>query len=123
MKGRLTALTALVATVSLAGWSSQQSMRAATTPGKTVEISAKRFSFEPGIVTLKQGVPVTLELHSVDTAHGLRVSELGVDLRAAKGAPAQETITPNKLGEFVGHCSTFCGAGHGAMSITFRVVP
>jgi cytochrome c oxidase subunit 2 len=123
MKGRLIVLTALVATVSLVGVSSQRRVRAATSQARTVEINAKRFSFDPSTVTLTQGVPVTLELHSMDTAHGLRVSELHIDLKSAKGVRTQETITPDKAGTFVGHCSNFCGSGHGAMAITFHVVP
>jgi cytochrome c oxidase subunit 2 len=123
MKGRLNVLALAAATITFIGLPSQNALRAATSPGKTVEINAKRFSFEPGTVTLKQGVPVTLELHSADTAHGLRVSELGIDLKAAKGATVQQTITPDKTGDFAGHCSTFCGAGHGAMTLTFHVVP
>jgi cytochrome c oxidase subunit II len=123
MHRKLTVFVVTVAALSLVGLLSQHSLRAETTPAKTITINAKRFSFEPGTVTLKQGVPVTLELHSDDTAHGLRVNELGINLKAAKGATTRQVITPGKAGDFVGHCSTFCGSGHGAMSITFHVVP
>jgi cytochrome c oxidase subunit 2 len=123
MHRKLTVLAILAAALSVVGLTSQHGVRAQTTPGKTVEINAKRFSFEPATVTLKQGMPITLELHSLDTAHGLRVNELGINLKAAKGASAQQTISPDKAGDFVGHCSTFCGSGHGAMSVTFHVVP
>ena len=37
-----------------------------------IEVTAKRFSFDPGDLTLKKGEPVVLVLRSVDVAHGLR---------------------------------------------------
>ena len=90
---------------------------------KTIQITAKRFSYAPDEVTLKKGEPVTLVIHSEDVAHGLRARDLGLDLKAGKGDTAQATITPDKTGDFIAHCSTFCGAGHGSMIVTFHVVP
>lgn len=122
MKGRFTVSAMLLAT-GLLTLLPRHSVHAAVEPAKTVEIHAQRFNFDPAEVTLKQDVPVTIDLHSLDATHGLRITELGLDLQAAKGAAAQQTITPDKPGDFVGHCSSFCGAGHGGMVITFHVVP
>jgi cytochrome c oxidase subunit 2 len=96
---------------------------AASPAAKTIQISAKRFSFDPGEVTLKKGEPVTLVLHSEDVPHGQRVRELALDLKAGKGGTVQASVTPDKTGDFVGHCSSFCGSGHGSMTLTFHVVP
>jgi cytochrome c oxidase subunit II len=87
-----------------------------------IEITAKRFSFTPGEITLKKGQPVVLVLKSMDVGHGLRIRDLGVDMKVKAGQTAEVTITPDKLGDFVGHCSVFCGSGHGSMSITLHVV-
>jgi cytochrome c oxidase subunit 2 len=87
-----------------------------------IEISARRFAFTPDVVTLKKNEPVLLVFHSQDVTHGLRIRELGVNLKASKDKPAEELFTPRKAGEFVGHCSVFCGAKHGTMKITFHVV-
>lgn len=89
---------------------------------KRVEVTAKRFSFEPSEITLKKGQPVVLALKNVDTAHGLRFRELNVDVRAGAGATGQVQFTPDKAGDFVGHCSVFCGSGHGSMTLTLHVV-
>ena len=89
---------------------------------RRVEISAKRFSFDPGTVTLKKGEPVLLVLKSNDVPHGIRVRELGLELKAPKGGSAEVRFTPDKAGDFIGHCYVFCGAGHGSMTITFHVV-
>jgi cytochrome c oxidase subunit II len=87
-----------------------------------IEITAKRFGFTPGEVTLKKGQPVVLVLKSMDVGHGLRVRELGVDMKVKAGGTAEITITPEKTGDFVGHCSVFCGSGHGSMTFTLHVV-
>ena len=89
---------------------------------KQVEVTAKRFAFEPSEITLKKGQPVVLVLKNVDTAHGLRFRELNVDVRAAAGATGQVQFTPEKTGDFVGRCSVFCGSGHGSMALTLHVV-
>jgi len=85
-------------------------------------VSAKKFSFTPNELTLKKGEPVVIVLKSEDANHGLRVKELGIDLKAAKGQSGEITITPDKTGDFKGRCSTFCGSGHGSMAITVHVV-
>ena len=90
--------------------------------GRTVTIIANKFTYDPGTITLKKAQPVTLVLKSEDVAHGLRFSELNVNLKAKKGETAQATFTPDKAGNFVGHCSVFCGSGHGSMTITLHVV-
>lgn len=88
----------------------------------TVEVTARRFGFSPAELTLKRGQPVTLILTSQDVAHGLSFRDLGVDIRADKGKSTARTFTPEKLGDFVGHCSVFCGSGHGSMTLTLHVV-
>jgi cytochrome c oxidase subunit 2 len=88
-----------------------------------VQIMAQRYSFQPASVTLKVGEPVVLVLQSQDVAHGLHFQGLDLDLKAPKGRSTQATFTPTKAGVFVGHCSVFCGAGHGGMTLTLNVEP
>jgi len=87
-----------------------------------IEVTAKRFTYEPGEITLKKGQPVVLVIHSEDVTHGLRFRELNLNAKIEKGAPAQLSFTPDKTGDFVGHCSVFCGSGHGGMTLTLHVV-
>lgn len=88
---------------------------------RRIEITAKRFTYDPDVVTLKKGETVRLVLKSDDVSHGLRIRELGLDLKTSKTKPAEMLFTPRKSGDFVGRCSVFCGAGHGTMKITFHV--
>jgi cytochrome c oxidase subunit 2 len=89
---------------------------------RRIEITARRFAFDPEAITLKKDETVLLVLKSLDVTHGLRIRELGLDLKASKGKPAEDLFTPRKAGDFVGRCSVFCGAKHGTMKITFHVV-
>jgi len=87
-----------------------------------IEITAKRFAFTPGEITVKKELPVVLVLKSLDVGHGLRIRDLGVDVKVKAGDTAQVTFTPGKAGDFAGHCSVFCGSGHGSMKFTLHVV-
>jgi cytochrome c oxidase subunit 2 len=89
---------------------------------RKIEITAKRFTFNPAEITLKKGQPVVLIVKSEDVSHGLRFRELNLDLKVPKGGSAELHFTPQKVGDFVGHCSVFCGSGHGKMALTLHVV-
>lgn len=96
-------------------------IRAQAAP-QQIEITAKRFAYTPGEITLKQGQPVVLVLKSTDVGHGLRIRDLGVDLKVDAGGSKQVTVTPRKTGDFIGHCTVFCGSGHGSMTFKVHVV-
>jgi cytochrome c oxidase subunit 2 len=87
-----------------------------------IEITAKRFEFAPSEITVKKGEPVVLVIKSADVAHGLRFRELNLNVTVSKGGTGQLSFTPDKTGDFVGHCSVFCGSGHGSMTLTMHVV-
>jgi cytochrome c oxidase subunit 2 len=89
---------------------------------RRIEVTAKRFGFEPGEITLKKGQPVVLVLKSADVPHGLRFRELNVDVKVPKGGTGEVEFTPELTGDFAGHCSVFCGTGHGSMMLTLHVV-
>ena len=87
-----------------------------------IEILARRFAYSPGEITLKKGQTVVLVLKSVDVAHGLRFRDFGINIQAKAGGKVEVEFTPDKTGDFIGHCSVFCGSGHGSMEITLHVV-
>lgn len=97
------------------------SVRAQESP-RRIEITAKQFQFEPAEITVKKGQPVVLVIKSADVAHGLRFRELNLNVKVDKGGTAELPFTPDKTGDFVGHCSVFCGSGHGEMALTMHVV-
>jgi cytochrome c oxidase subunit 2 len=94
--------------------------RAQEAPTK-IEITAKRFEFSPNEITVKKGEPVELVVTSQDVDHGLKITELGVNLKISKGKPSEATFTPSEVGDFTGQCTSFCGPGHGGMKMTVHV--
>jgi cytochrome c oxidase subunit 2 len=96
--------------------------RAQNAATQRIVVTAKRFSFDPGEITLKKGQPVVLVLKSEDVAHGLRFRELNVQIKVKAGGTEEVQFTPDKTGDFVGHCSVFCGSGHGSMVLKLHVV-
>ena len=89
---------------------------------RRIEVVASRFVFTPAEITVKKGQPVVLALSSPDVAHGLRFRELNQDVKIPAKGSAEMRFTPDKTGDFVGHCSVFCGSGHGSMAMTLHVV-
>lgn len=87
-----------------------------------IEITAKKFAFAPNEITVKKGQPVVLVLKSADVNHGLRIRDLNVDVKVNAGGETEVTFTPDKVGDFEGHCSVFCGPGHGRMTFILHVV-
>jgi cytochrome c oxidase subunit 2 len=114
-------LLALLAIVVIAAVSSNRMVRAQGEP-RRVDVTAKRFTYDPDEITLKKGQPVVLVITSADVTHGLRFKELNLNTKIDKGKPAELSFTPDKVGDFVGHCSVFCGSGHGGMTLTLHVV-
>jgi cytochrome c oxidase subunit 2 len=89
---------------------------------RRIVITAKRFSYDPGEITLKKGQPVVLVLKSADVAHGLHFRDFNINVKVKAGDTAEVQFTPDKTGDFVGHCSVFCGSGHGSMTLKLHVV-
>lgn len=120
MKKKVVIFALMVGSLTTVFMSSKR-VQAETAPQK-IEVTAKRFSFEPGEITLKKGEPVLLVVKSTDVAHGIRFRELNVEVNVRAGGTGQVQFTPEKTGDFVGHCSVFCGTGHGSMMLKLHVV-
>jgi cytochrome c oxidase subunit 2 len=93
----------------------------ADTAPRRIEVLARRFEFVPNQITVKKGEPVILVLRSEDVTHGIKFRELNLDTEIHKGHPSELSFTPMVAGDFVGHCSRFCGSGHGSMLLTLHV--
>jgi cytochrome c oxidase subunit II len=110
----------ILASLLVAGLMLVQSTHSQSAP-RRIEVTAKRFDFTPSEITLKKGEPVVFVLKSADVPHGIRFRELGVEVKVGKGQTNEVAFTPDKTGNFVGHCSVFCGSGHGGMALTLHV--
>jgi hypothetical protein len=88
---------------------------------QVVKITAKKFEFDPRDITLKKGVPVVLELTSLDRLHGFSCPGLGIRTDIAPGKTSTLNVVPDKTGTFTFHCDVFCGTGHEHMTGTITV--
>jgi cytochrome c oxidase subunit 2 len=88
---------------------------------RTIEIHAKRFSFDPAEITVKKGETVKLVITSEDVEHSLVIPDLHVNATTKKDHPAEVTITPDKVGDLEGKCGHYCGSGHSSMKFVVHV--
>ena len=88
---------------------------------QTVEILAQRFNFTPEEIRVKKGVPVDLELTTLDRVHGFDVPGLGLRTEIVPGQTTHVQFTPDKAGRFLFHCDVFCGEGHEDMDAAIIV--
>jgi len=89
---------------------------------KVIAVTAERFKFTPGVIQLKVGEPVVLELTSLDRKHGFQVPDLKIDETIEPGKVTRVRIVPDKAATYDFHCSIFCGSGHEEMAGQIVVV-
>ena len=83
---------------------------------KVIKITAKKFEYSPNEIKITKGVPVTLELTSLDRLHGFNCPDLGVRSDIKPGKISRVRLVPQKTGIFEFHCDIFCGEGHENMT-------
>lgn len=86
-------------------------------PDRVINIVAERFTFVPSKVKLKQGEVVELRIRSLDTNHGFRIRDAGVNVIVPKRGKGDARILfrAQEKGVFPFECSKACGAGHTMM--------
>lgn len=102
----------LAATVTLAG--TAQDAAPAGAP-REIQMTAKKYEFNPGVITVKKGERVKLVITALDKDHGINIEALGIKQILKKGVPTAVEFAADKAGEFPFQCSKFCGFGHGKM--------
>jgi len=90
---------------------------------QVIEVTAKRFEFNPKEITVKQGTPVLLKLTSLDRLHGFNCPDLGIRSDIEPGKVNELRFTPTKAGTFTFFCDVYCGSGHGGMNGKIIVTP
>ncbi len=94
---------------------------AAQTEEPVIRVVAKKFDYAPSSIKLKKGVPVTLELTTLDVVMGFNVPDLGVRADIVPGKVVRVRLVPDKTGTFAFFCDIFCGSGHEDMTGTIIV--
>lgn len=117
-ENRLRTVFALaVVTIMAAAAAAQDSHQAAAPSGNVVEIkiTAKRFQYDPNVITVKKGQKVRLLITALDHNHGFQLPAYDINQEIYKGQTATIEFTADKAGTFPFKCSVYCGLGHRKM--------
>jgi cytochrome c oxidase subunit 2 len=101
-----------------AGQNSQESPR-------VIHVVAERFTFTPARITVEEGTSVEVRLTSEDTAHGFRLigpGDIDVEIPKRGRGDVRVRFEATEPGDYTFECSRVCGAGHGFMRGTMRVL-
>jgi cytochrome c oxidase subunit 2 len=82
---------------------------------REIQMTAKKYEFDPATITAKKGEHLKLVITALDKDHGFEMEALSVKQELKKGVPTTIEFTADKAGEFPFKCSKFCGFGHGKM--------
>jgi cytochrome c oxidase subunit II len=82
---------------------------------KEIRMTAKKYEYEPGVITVKQGEHVRLIIMPLDHDHGFKIDAYHIDELLKKGEPTTIEFTADTTGTFPFQCSHFCGLGHKGM--------
>lgn len=88
---------------------------------RVIPIQARKFTYEPDVITLKVNEPVVFQLTTADVVMGFSVPDFAVRATIIPGRTVELPITPTKVGEFTFLCDVFCGSGHENMEGTLKV--
>lgn len=77
-----------------------------------IRMTARKYTFNPGVITVKKGDRVELIITATDHDHGIAIPAFGIKQRLKQGVPTTVTFVASKAGSFTFRCSVFCGMGH-----------
>ena len=115
-KGLIVLGVALLAFGAVAGSRADEQQRHEKSD-RVINVVAERFTFVPSQIKLKQGEVVELRIRSLDTNHGFRIRDAGINVIVPKRGKgdARVLFRAQEKGEFPFECSKACGAGHTIM--------
>jgi cytochrome c oxidase subunit 2 len=86
---------------------------AQTAEPRIVEVTARRFAFEPSQIEATVGERLQLVVRSADGVHGVEIKKLRLKKEVPRGGEAVTIdFTATAEGSFPILCSEFCGKGH-----------
>jgi len=93
---------------------------------RVIEITARRFAFEPAEVEAAVGERLQLVVRSGDGVHGIEIKKFKLKREIPRGGePVTIDFTPDSEGRYPILCSEYCGNGHDDMTgmLIVRSVP
>lgn len=84
-------------------------------PAVRIEVTAKKYRFEPAEIRVKQGTLVELHITSQDVQHGFDIPEMGIKESIRRRGTAVVRFKADRRGQFRIACGIVCGPGHDDM--------
>jgi cytochrome c oxidase subunit 2 len=88
---------------------------------RVIDVTARRFRFEPEEISLKTGERVVVAIRSLDFVHGMNIPALGLRTDLVPGRITRVELQPKAAGVIEFLCDNFCGDGHEQMHGRFVV--
>ena len=76
---------------------------------------ARMYIFQPAVMRVPAGVPVTFRLTSPDVIHGFQIVGTNANAMVIPGYVSQLTVTFDRPGEYLVLCNEYCGLSHHLM--------
>lgn len=105
----------ILSTLALASLHKQVLAQNPSPPPLEIKITARRFHFDPHVITLQKGRPARLIITSEDVAHGFAIDEFNISAKIEAKRTKTIEITPERTGRFRIYCSVYCGDDHDGM--------
>jgi cytochrome c oxidase subunit 2 len=115
-------IAAAAAVLALGSIVSFGAVHAAAPREKVIKISAKRFDYTPGQLTLKKGEPVIFEFTTRDVLMGFNLPDFNLRADIIPDKVTRVRFVPDRTGTFTFLCDIFCGTGHEQMQGSITVV-
>ncbi|MBI2914411.1 MAG: 4Fe-4S binding protein [Firmicutes bacterium] len=88
-----------------------------------VELSAKRFAYSPGVIEVRRGQLVIMDITSADVTHGLYLDGYDISAVVKPGDTTRLEFVADRPGRFMFRCGVTCGPFHPYMVGWLRVSP
>jgi cytochrome c oxidase subunit II len=80
---------------------------------REITVGAYKYGFFPNPMVVKHGEKIRLLMTAADVPHGIRITEFNVNTMLPLGVTKAIEFTASQKGEFMVHCSVYCGPNHG----------
>ena len=115
MKRRCSSILTLGALVTCLAGTALAAGQATSAGFHEFTMTAKKYEFDPSLITVKKGEKVRLIITATDRDHGFKLDAFEINQVLKKGDTEIIEFTANKVGTFEFKCSVYCGKGHHGM--------
>ncbi|WP_300671200.1 cytochrome c oxidase subunit II [Desulfoluna sp.] len=115
----------------VSGWQAYTGLRTVPDGAMEIKVYAQMFSWifvypndkeTENELVVPVGTPIKITLTSEDVLHSFYLPSFRVKIDAVKGMTTYAWFYPDKVGDFVFHCTEFCGTGHSSMDGALHIV-